>query len=147
MAFVTREVCGVAADMKALAEVFDKLRAAATDLFHLSLADYADVFAELIADPPVRPPFDPLARIRILGPLEARLQSVDRVIIGGLNEGTWPLGTQQLDMTSVTSVGITDGSAAYLRFGVAANAIGGGRITARGTAVPAGFALSILRTK
>jgi ATP-dependent helicase/nuclease subunit B len=77
-------------DMKALAEVFDKLRDAATDLFDLSLADYADMFAELIADPTVRPPFDPLARIRILGPLEARLQSVDRVIVGGLNEGTWP---------------------------------------------------------
>ena len=77
-------------DTKALAEVFDKLRDAATDLFDLSLADYADMFAELIADPTVRPPFDPLARIRILGPLEARLQSVDRVIVGGLNEGTWP---------------------------------------------------------
>jgi ATP-dependent helicase/nuclease subunit B len=48
------------------------------------------MFAELIAEPPVRPPFDPLARIRILGPLEARLLSVDRVIVGGLNEGTWP---------------------------------------------------------
>jgi ATP-dependent helicase/nuclease subunit B len=77
-------------DAKALAEVFDRLRAAASDVFDLSLADYADLFAELIADPPARPPFDPLARIRILGPLEARLQSVDRVIIGGLNEGTWP---------------------------------------------------------
>ncbi len=77
-------------DIKALAEVFDKLGAATTDSFDLSLADYADMFAELIADPPVRPLFDPLARIRILGPLEARLLSVDRVIVGGLNEGTWP---------------------------------------------------------
>jgi len=70
-----------------------------------------------------------------------------RSMVTAVNDGTWPLGTQQLDMTSVTSVGIGDGSAAYLRFGVAANAIGGGRITARGAAVPAGFALSILRTK
>jgi ATP-dependent helicase/nuclease subunit B len=77
-------------DTKALAEVFDKLRAAASDAFDLSLADYADMFAELIADSTVRPPFDPLARIRILGPLEARLLSVDRAIVGGLNEGTWP---------------------------------------------------------
>jgi hypothetical protein len=82
------------------------------------------------------------------------IQSVDmdpswnmRSMVSGVNDGTWPLGTQQLDMTSVTSIGIGDGSAAYLRFGVAANAIGGGRITARGAAVPAGLALSILRTK
>ncbi len=29
-------------------------------------------------------------RIAILGPLEARLQSADLVILGGLNEGSWP---------------------------------------------------------
>jgi ATP-dependent helicase/nuclease subunit B len=28
--------------------------------------------------------------VRILGPLEARLQQADRVVLGGLNEGTWP---------------------------------------------------------
>jgi len=28
--------------------------------------------------------------VRILGPLEARLQSFDRIVLGGLNEGTWP---------------------------------------------------------
>jgi len=64
-----------------------------------------------------------------------------------MNEGGWPLPIQQLDATSVTSINITDGSAAYLRFGVAAGAIGGGHIVARGAPVPAGFALSILRTK
>ncbi len=81
---------GAREDTKALVETFDKLCSAAGDAFDLSLADYADMFGELIADPPVRPAFDPLARIRILGPLEARLQSVDRAIVGGLNEGTWP---------------------------------------------------------
>ncbi|HSM94775.1 MAG TPA: PD-(D/E)XK nuclease family protein, partial [Rhizomicrobium sp.] len=29
-------------------------------------------------------------RLAILGPLEARLQSYDTVVLGGLNEGTWP---------------------------------------------------------
>ncbi len=81
---------GAREDTKALAEALDKLRSAATDAFDLSLADYADTFAVLIADLPVRSPFDRLARIRILGPLEARLLSVDRAIVGGLNEGTWP---------------------------------------------------------
>lgn len=28
--------------------------------------------------------------VRILGPLEARLQSFDHAVLGGLNEGTWP---------------------------------------------------------
>jgi hypothetical protein len=70
-----------------------------------------------------------------------------RSMISAVNEGTWALATQQLDTVSVISVGIGDGSAAYLRFGVAANAIGGGRIGSRGAPVPAGFALSILRTK
>lgn len=70
-----------------------------------------------------------------------------RSMVSAVNEGMWALTTQQLDATNVTSVDIGDGSAAYLRFGVAANAIGGGHITARGAPVPAGFALSILRTK
>ena len=81
-------------------------------------------------------------------------QSVDtysswniRSMVSAVNQGNWPLATPVLDSVNVTSVSIADGSAAYLRFGVAANAIGGGRITNRGSVVPAGFALSILRTK
>jgi hypothetical protein len=70
-----------------------------------------------------------------------------RSMVSAVNEGMWALSTQQLDTTNITSVGIGDGSAAYLRFGVAGNAIGGGHITARGALVPAGFSLSILRTK
>jgi len=82
------------------------------------------------------------------------IQSIDmdrswnvRSMVSAVNQGVWALATQQLDTTGVTSVGIGDGSAAYLRFGVAANAIGGGRIGSRGAQVPAGFVLSILRTK
>jgi hypothetical protein len=70
-----------------------------------------------------------------------------RSIVAVVNQGMWPLDTQQLDSTNITSVGITDGSAAYLRFGVRAGTVGGGRITARGALVPSGFALSVLRTK
>jgi ATP-dependent helicase/nuclease subunit B len=32
----------------------------------------------------------PSVRVRIYGPLEARLQSADRVVLGGLVEGVWP---------------------------------------------------------
>jgi ATP-dependent helicase/nuclease subunit B len=38
----------------------------------------------------VRPRRDRHPRLAILGPLEARLQDFDLVILGGLNEGTWP---------------------------------------------------------
>jgi hypothetical protein len=70
-----------------------------------------------------------------------------RSMVSAVNQGVWPLATPVLDTASVTSVSIADGASAYLRFGVAANAIGGGRVTNRGAVVPAGFALSILRTK
>ncbi len=38
----------------------------------------------------VRPPYGGHPRIVIWGLLEARLQSADLVVLGGLNEGTWP---------------------------------------------------------
>lgn len=37
-----------------------------------------------------RPRYGLHPRLHILGPLEARLQSYDRLILGGLNEGSWP---------------------------------------------------------
>ena len=36
----------------------------------------------------------PGVHIRIFGPLEARLQDIDRVVLGGLNEGSWPPETR-----------------------------------------------------
>ena len=38
----------------------------------------------------VRPPFGRHPRLQIWGPLEARLQHADCMILGGLNEGVWP---------------------------------------------------------
>lgn len=38
----------------------------------------------------IRPVYGRHPRLQILGPLEARLQSFDVVVLGGLNEGTWP---------------------------------------------------------
>ena len=38
----------------------------------------------------VRRPEVPSRRLRIYGPLEARLAGIDRVVIGGLVEGVWP---------------------------------------------------------
>jgi hypothetical protein len=52
-----------------------------------------------------------------------------------------------LDSVNVTFVGVGDGGAAYLRFGVSASKAGGGRLTARGGIAPTTFTMSILRTK
>jgi ATP-dependent helicase/nuclease subunit B len=75
----------------ALSAVFEEI---ATSLpaagFMIALGDYPDLFRAAIADRVVRRPELPGVRIRIYGPLEARLQSIDRVVLGGLVEGTWP---------------------------------------------------------
>lgn len=54
------------------------------------IGEAPDLFEALLADQTVRPqnPNDP--RLAIWGPLEARLQSVDHVLLGGLNEKAWP---------------------------------------------------------
>ena len=70
-----------------------------------------------------------------------------RSVVEVVNEGMWLLATQELATTAITSVGISGGSSAYLRFGVKPDAVGGARITSRGGAVPSGFSISILRTK
>jgi ATP-dependent helicase/nuclease subunit B len=51
---------------------------------------YPDIFDALIAGAVVRERGPSHPRLAILGPLEARMQSADHVILGGLNEGTWP---------------------------------------------------------
>lgn len=70
-----------------------------------------------------------------------------RSAVSAVNQGTWPLDANPLDTVNVTSVGVADGGAAYLRFGVSAGAIGGGRLTSRGGIPPSNFILSILRTR
>ena len=52
--------------------------------------DYAELLGLAIGDRVVRRPGAPDSRIRIYGPLEARLTGIDRVVIGGLVEGVWP---------------------------------------------------------
>ncbi|MEP9348949.1 double-strand break repair protein AddB [Xanthobacter sp. KR7-225] len=76
----------------ALATAFLEIAAGAADGPDLSLSDYADAAVTLLCDAMVRPrAAEPgAARLRILGPLEARLLAFDRVILGGLVDGTWP---------------------------------------------------------
>ncbi|WP_075214316.1 double-strand break repair protein AddB [Mongoliimonas terrestris] len=54
---------------------------------------YPAVFRALKRGAVVRRPTGGHARVFIWGPLEARLMRVDRLVVGGLNEGVWPLVT------------------------------------------------------
>ena len=56
----------------------------------LSLAEYAATMTELIGKRRVPPKLGVHPRLQVLGPLEARLITADRVVLAGLNEGVWP---------------------------------------------------------
>jgi ATP-dependent helicase/nuclease subunit B len=74
-----------------LDRAFDEI--AKADALDIEPADYPELFHAATADVPVRPP-ELDARVRIFGPLEARLQSIDRLVLGGLVEGVWPPQTR-----------------------------------------------------
>ena len=80
-------------DGEALLRAFEEIAGQRDDL-HFTPADYRDVFETAIADRTCRRAGRPGARVRILGPLEARLVHVDRVVLGGLVEGVWPPETR-----------------------------------------------------
>ncbi len=52
--------------------------------------EFPDVLAALLATETVKPSAAGDGRIAIWGALEARLQSVDTLVVAGLNEGSWP---------------------------------------------------------
>ena len=64
-------------------------RRAATSRFPRG-ANTASFSASSPSCAPVRPAYGRHPRLAILGPLEARLQHFDLIVLGGLNEGTWP---------------------------------------------------------
>jgi ATP-dependent helicase/nuclease subunit B len=63
---------------------------AARDFPPLPGRHYRALFDSLSANAVVRPAFGRHPRLAILGLLEARLQQADLLILGGLNEGSWP---------------------------------------------------------
>ncbi|MGH6893608.1 MAG: double-strand break repair protein AddB, partial [Dongiaceae bacterium] len=52
--------------------------------------DFSALMLELMSAVAVRPRFGKHPRLFIWGPLEARLQQADLLVLGSLNEGTWP---------------------------------------------------------
>lgn len=51
---------------------------------------YPPIFAAAMTDEAREDAFRPDPRVMIWGPLEARMQSADLIVLGGLNEGAWP---------------------------------------------------------
>jgi ATP-dependent helicase/nuclease subunit B len=67
-----------------------ELAEAARDFPPLRGEDWPTLFEALLAGPVVRPRFGRHPRLVLLGLMEARLLQADLVVLGGLNEGTWP---------------------------------------------------------
>jgi ATP-dependent helicase/nuclease subunit B len=80
-----RETAGEAA-----ARFCHELIDAARDFPPLQGRHYPALFESLAADAVVRPVFGRHPRLAIWGLLEARLQQADLVVLGGLNEDSWP---------------------------------------------------------
>lgn len=85
MARLWRDAAGEAA-----ARFCHELIDAASDFPPLSGRHYAALFEALAAGAVVRPAWGRHPRLFIWGLVEARLQQTDFVVLGGLNEGTWP---------------------------------------------------------
>ncbi len=79
------------ADGRLAAELVAKLEAA-SDSATLAIDDgeWLPILRDLADSMPVRPPYGGHPRIFIWGLIEARLQQADLMILGGLNEGSWP---------------------------------------------------------
>jgi ATP-dependent helicase/nuclease subunit B len=77
-------------DGEAVARFAADLAEAAEDMPPISPSAYPGLLEALMSGQVVRPPYGSHPRLSILGPLEARLLHPDVLILGGLNEGTWP---------------------------------------------------------
>jgi ATP-dependent helicase/nuclease subunit B len=77
-------------DGEAAAVFAASLKLAAENLEPIEPGSWPTLLRNLAMKVPVRTAFGRHPRLAILGPLEARLQHFDLVVLGGLNEGSWP---------------------------------------------------------
>ncbi|CCG42615.1 double-strand break repair protein AddB [Magnetospirillum molischianum] len=75
---------------EAAARFAAELNEAAPALGTIAGRHYPALLEEMMAGAVVRSTWETHPRLHIWGPLEARLQQADILILGGLNEGTWP---------------------------------------------------------
>jgi ATP-dependent helicase/nuclease subunit B len=72
------------------AHFFYQLRQDGALMGDVTATEYAEIFEMLLGKLTLRPRFGTHPRLQITGQIEARLIKADVVILGGLNEGTWP---------------------------------------------------------
>jgi len=75
---------------EALADFLAELSEALGDVPPIEGRRWPALLESLLAGRVLRPRYGRHPRLAIWGPLEARLQTADLVILGGLNEGSWP---------------------------------------------------------
>lgn len=75
---------------EALAVFLSRCREQLPDCPPLTPRDYALLLEEMMQDIALRPAYGTHPRLAIMGQLEARIVQADRVILAGLNEGSWP---------------------------------------------------------
>ena len=72
-----------------LFDLFERLDRAEAPT-HFDPSGYAAFFDRIVSETTLRGPVRAHPRLKILGPLEARLIDADRILIAGLDEGVWP---------------------------------------------------------
>ncbi|MDG1437858.1 MAG: double-strand break repair protein AddB, partial [Emcibacteraceae bacterium] len=77
-------------DGEAAANLIEELQSAAPYMRHFNPEQYAALFEQFMSPVTVRAKYGQHPRLNIWGPLEARLQHADLMILSGLNEGVWP---------------------------------------------------------
>lgn len=77
-----------------LKRLFEDILTMDEGLFHVKPSDFPSVFDAILKSIVTRPRGNTHPRLHIYGPLEVRLLEHDRVILAGLNEGTWPQTTR-----------------------------------------------------
>ncbi len=75
---------------EAVRAFIETLSESASDFPPLTLQNYCSLMSELFRGQSIRSRPQKHPRLAILGPIEARLFYADVMILGGLNEGTWP---------------------------------------------------------
>ena len=73
-----------------IASIFSNIFEMCHDFPKISGQEYLPFLESLLSSATYRAPFGVHPRLSILGPLEGRLMHFDRVILAGLNEGSWP---------------------------------------------------------
>ena len=76
-------------DGQAAAELLADIEIDGRD-FDIAADDLPQTLQQIFETATVHPHGSPHPRLTILGTVEARMQSADRIIIGGFNEGNWP---------------------------------------------------------